>query len=278
MPLPPLLQGQVCAVTGGLTGIGRAITISFLSHGAKVAINYLELHNAGEEQLLESLRTEALDAIKSRNPTSSPSTPNDVPLLTLSGDISQPETGRDFIAKTVEAFGRLDTFVSNAGICKFEEFLEIQPDSWQRHLNTNLSGAFYAVQAAAQQMVAQRPQGGSIIGISSISALVGGAGQCHYTPTKAGVLSLMQSTATALGKYNVRCNALLPGTIRTQLNDEDLKDGSDKKAYMEKRIPLGLGKPEDMAGPAVWLAQGELSGYVTGAQILVDGGAFVNFQ
>jgi L-rhamnose 1-dehydrogenase len=89
----------------------------------------------------------------------------------------------------------------------------------------------------------------------------------------------MQSTATALGRYNIRCNALLPGTIRTQLNDEDLADGTEKKAYMEGRIPLGrLGMPHDLAGPAVWLAQGELSGYVTGATILVDGGAFVNFQ
>lgn len=115
--------------------------------------------------------------------------------------------------------------------------------------------------------------------MSSISALVGGAQQCHYTPTKAGVLSLMQSCATALGKFNIRCNALLPGTIRTQLNDEDLKDGSEKKAYMEGRIPLGrLGRPDDMAGPALFLAVGELSGYVSGATLLVDGGAFVNFQ
>lgn len=278
MPLPPLLSGQVCAVTGGLTGIGRAIAISFLSHGAKVAINYLESYQSGEPSLLESLRADALEAIKSRNPSSALSSTADIPLLTVPGDISQPETGKQFVTQTVEAFGRLDTFVSNAGICKFEEFLEIDPTSWNRHVNTNLSGAFFAVQAAAQQMVAQSPQGGSIIGISSISALVGGAGQCHYTPTKAGILSLMQSTATALGKHKIRCNALLPGTIRTQLNDEDLKDGSEKKAYMEKRIPLGLGKPEDMAGPAVWLAQPELSGYVTGAQILVDGGAFVNFQ
>ena len=281
MPLPPLLTGQVCAITGGLTGIGRAIATVFLSHGAKVAINYLASHNKDEERLLESLRTDAFDAIKSRSHLSSSDLHNleDVPLLIVSGDISLPETGQEFVQQTVSKFGRLDTFVSNAGICRFEEFVEISPDSFQKHLHTNLSGAFYAVQAAAQQMARQSPQGGSIIGVSSISALVGGAQQCHYTPTKAGILSLMQSTATALGKYDIRCNALLPGTIRTQLNDEDLKDGSEKKTYMEGRIPLRrLGKPEDMAGPAVFLAQGELSGYVTGATILVDGGAFVNFQ
>lgn len=109
---------------------------------------------------------------------------------------------------------------------------------------------------------AQSPPGGSIIGISSISALVGGGEQVHYTPTKAGVLSLMQSCAVALGKYGIRCNALLPGTIRTQLNDADMSDPV-KREYMEGRIPLGrLGQPPDLAGPAVFLACEELSSYV----------------
>lgn len=110
--------------------------------------------------------------------------------------------------------------------------------------------------------LAQNPPGGSIIGVSSISALVGGGQQTHYTPTKAGVLSLMQSCAVALGKYGIRCNALLPGTIRTQLNDEDMSDETKRK-YMEGRIPLGrLGQPKDLAGPAVFLACDSLSGYV----------------
>jgi L-rhamnose 1-dehydrogenase len=153
----------------------------------------------------------------------------------------------------------------------------ISPDLVNFTIGTNLNGAFFAVQAAAQQMAKQTPQGGSIIGVSSISALVGGAGQTHYTPTKAGVLSLMQSCACALGKYDIRCNALLPGTIRTQLNDEDMAD-EKKKAYMEGRIPLGrLGQPRDLAGPAVFLAS-DMSAYMSGSQMLVDGGAFVNLQ
>ena len=153
----------------------------------------------------------------------------------------------------------------------------MSPDLLTQTVSINLNGAFFATQAAAVQMSKQSPQGGSIIGISSISALVGGAGQTHYTPTKAGVLSLMQSSACALGKYNIRCNALLPGTIRTQLNEEDLANDS-KREKMEGRVPLGrLGKPSDLAGPAVFLAS-DLSGYVTGAQLLVDGGLFVNLQ
>lgn len=156
--------------------------------------------------------------------------------------------------------------------------LRITPDLFSKTLHTNLSGAFYSTQSAARQMSTQSPPGGSIIGISSISALVGGGLQTHYTPTKAGVLSLMQSLAVALGKYNIRCNALLPGTIKTQLNEEDLKD-EGKRRYMEGRIPLGrTGEPRDLAGPAVFLACEELSGYVNGAQLLVDGGLFVNLQ
>ena len=287
MPLPPLLPGHVVCITGGLTGIGRAIALAFLSHGAKVSINYLASHNKDEEALLTSLRKEGREIIRSRRAgstnagekTGEGEAVDDVPLLTVPGDISLPETGSDLVTKTVEAFGRLDTFISNAGICRFEEFLSITPSSLQAHISTNLSGAFYAVQAAARQMSTQSPQGGSVIGISSISALVGGAEQCHYTPTKAGILSLMQSTATALGKFNVRCNALLPGTIVTQLNEGDLREGGEKRRYMEGRIPLGrLGVPGDMAGPAVFLACAELSGYVSGAALLVDGGAFVNFQ
>lgn len=139
----------------------------------------------------------------------------------------------------------------------------LEPSLLNHTVSTNLSGAFFATQAAARQMAqAQSPPGGSIIGISSISALVGGGEQTHYTPTKAGVLSLMQSTAVALGKYGIRCNALLPGTIRTQLNDADMADPV-KRTYMEGRIPLGrLGQPRDLAGPAVFLACEELSSYV----------------
>lgn len=148
----------------------------------------------------------------------------------------------------------------------------VEPELLHTTVDTNLSGAFFATQAAGRQMaLAQSPPGGSIIGISSISALVGGGQQTHYTPTKAGVLSLMQSCAVALGKYGIRCNALLPGTIRTQLNDEDMSDPV-KREYMEGRIPLGrLGQPADMAGPAVFLASG-LSSYVVSLLALSVGG------
>jgi L-rhamnose 1-dehydrogenase len=125
-------------------------------------------------------------------------------------------------------------------------------------------------------MALQR-DGGAIVAVSSISALVGGEYQTHYTPTKAGVHSLMQSAAIALGRHRIRCNSVMPGTILTDINREDLSDPA-KRAYMEGRIPLGrLGEPDDVAGPILFLAS-DLARYVTGAALLVDGGAYVNLQ
>jgi L-rhamnose 1-dehydrogenase len=154
----------------------------------------------------------------------------------------------------------------------------IDADLLDRHIDINLKGTFWTCQAAARQMVKQG-HGGSIIGVSSVSALVGGGLQTHYTPTKAGVLSLMQSMAISLGKHKIRCNALMPGTTKTQLSDEDFRTNPGKKENVEKRIPLGrIGDPHDMAGPAVFLACNEMSSYVTGSGLLADGGMFVNLQ
>lgn len=120
--------------------------------------------------------------------------------------------------------------------------------------------------------------GGAIIGISSISALQGGGLQTHYTPTKAAVLSMIQSMAIAMGPHNIRCNALLPGTIKTQLADEDMAN-PEKVKMLESRIPMGrIGETVDMAGPAVFLACEELSPYCNGSQLLADGGMFVSLQ
>ncbi|KAI1136289.1 3-oxoacyl-reductase [Hypoxylon sp. FL0543] len=282
MPATNLLAGKTAIITGGTTGIGRAISLEYLRQGANVVVNHLGLER--DQPHLESLVAEA-ESLKSSNATPDATIGT---LDYLAGDVSDPATGPALVAHAVSRFGRLDVCVSNAGICQFADFLTLSGDLWSKTVRTNLDGAFYVVQAAARQMASQEPLStsayssqkhrGSIIGLSSISALVGGGRQTHYTPTKAGVLSLMQSCAVALGEHGIRCNALLPGTIRTQLNDEDLADDK-KREYMEGRIPLGrTGDPRDMAGPAVFLASDELSGYVTGAQLLVDGGLFVNLQ
>lgn len=253
-----LLKDKVLLVTGASKGIGAAIAVGAARQGAKVGINY-----GGDSAAAESVVAE----IKGFGGEA----------FAQKGDVSDPAVAQAFIAAGVEAYGKVDVFVNNAGICPFHSLLEMPVEVVDRTIKVNLNGAYYMVQAAAQQMVKQG-HGGSIIAVSSISALVGGEFQTHYTPTKAGVLSLMQSTAIALGKHGIRANAVLPGTILTDINKDDLAD-VEKRTYMEKRVPLGrLGAPEDLAGPVIFLASDELAGYVTGASLLVDGGMFVNLQ
>ncbi|KAJ4419887.1 hypothetical protein N0V82_004710 [Gnomoniopsis sp. IMI 355080] len=270
---PPwrILAGKTACITGGTTGIGRAITLEYLRQGCNVAVNHLGLQR--DEALERSLHEEA------RKIQSEPST-FQAPagsLIDVVGDVSDPQTGEILVGEAVKTWGKLDVFVANAGIFKPCDFLKIDKAMFDMSMRVNVNGAFYACQAASRQMVKQG-HGGAIIGISSISALVGGGKQVHYTPTKAAILSMMQSMAIALAKDKIRCNALLPGTVHTQLADEDMAI-PEKVKYLEHRIPWGrVGRPEDMAGPAVFLASDELSGYVTGSQLLADGGMFVHLQ
>jgi len=256
-PAMRLLEGKTVLVTGGSTGIGRAAAIGAAQHGANVAINYASSDDKAASCIAE------IEALGQQG-------------LAVKGDVALPETASDFVARALGAFGRVDVMVSNAGICPFHAFLDMPAETFERTQRVNMHGAYYMCQAAARQMVAQG-DGGAIVAVSSISALVGGEFQTHYTPTKAGVHSLMQSAAIALGRHGIRCNSVLPGTILTEINKDDLAD-ADKRHYMESRTPLGrLGQPEDLIGPIVFLAS-DMAAYVTGAALLVDGGMFVNLQ
>ncbi|KAI1097276.1 short-chain dehydrogenase/reductase SDR [Jackrogersella minutella] len=256
-----LLAGKVAIITGGVTGIGRAIALDYVKHGASVAVNFLD--DSASREHLSTLQKEAGNGNAER-------------LIGIAGDIRKRATGSDLVRSTIDRFGSLDVLVANAGVSQFRDFLTLDENTLASHIQTNIAGTFWTCQAAANQMVHQG-RGGSIIGISSISAHLGGAQQVHYTPTKAAVLSMMQSQACALGRYGIRCNALLPGTTRTQLAADDLAV-PEKLKYLETRTPLGrVGEPADLGGPAVFLAS-NLSRFVTGAQLLVDGGISVSLQ
>lgn len=255
-----LLKDKTVIITGASRGIGRAAALECARQGADVVIGYSgsESSRPGVEALIQEIQALGRGAASVGAPA---------------GD---PETGNKLVESAVTNFGGVDVFVNNAGICPFHSFLDMPRETYLETVNTNLNGAFFAVQAAANQMKRQE-RGGAIIAVSSISALVGGGMQTHYTPTKAGLLSLMQSCAIALGPYGIRCNALLPGTIETDINKDDLAD-QEKRDYMASRTPLGrLGRPEDLAGPLVFLAS-DMAQYVTGASLLVDGGMYVNLQ
>ena len=252
-----LLKDKVVLITGGSRGIGAAVAVEMAKQGADVAINS---HSGGDAA------AEVIAAVEAHGRR----------CISVEGDVALPETATAFVNAALEAFGKVDVFVSNAGICPFHAFLDMPAETLKRTMEVNLHGAYFMTQAAAYQMVKQG-QGGAIVAISSISALVGGEFQTHYTPTKAGVHSLMQSCAIALGKHGIRCNSVLPGTILTDINKDDLADPA-KREYMEGRIPLGrLGQPEDIGGAVAFLAS-DMAAYVTGAALLVDGGAFVNLQ
>ena len=252
-----LLENKVVLVTGASRGIGRATAIEAARQGANVAINTFRDADEAAAVVAE------IEALGRR-------------AIAVDGDVAQPESAAAFVDAAVSALGRVDVFVSNAGICPFHAFLDMPVETLRRTMEVNLHGAYFMVQAAANQMV-QQGEGGSIVAISSISALVGGEMQTHYTPTKAGVHSLMQSCAVALGRHGIRCNSVLPGTVATEINKDDLAD-PEKRKYMEGRIPLGrLGRPEDIASVVAFLAS-DMAGYMSGAALLVDGGAFANFQ
>ena len=257
-----LLKGKVAIVSGGSRGIGRAIAVECARQGADVVVNH-----AGDT-VAEGGRAPADEVVAEIVSLGRRA-------VAVEGSIARPETAQALVDAAVSHFGGVDIAVANAGICQFHDFLGMPPALLRETLAINLEGTYYLAQAAGRRMKAQG-RGGSIVAISSISALVGGEFQTHYTPTKAGQRSLMQSIAIALGPFGIRCNSVLPGCIATDMNRADLTP--QKIAHFNARVPLQrIGTPADVAGPVVFLAS-DLARYVNGAEILVDGGLFVNLQ
>ena len=260
------LPGGRALVTGASRGIGRGIALGLAAAGADVAVNYHVPPSAefGHDNASDAAAVVAeIEAMGRR-------------AVAVRADVSSAAEVTAMVDEVAAALGGLDILVNSAGICPFHDVLTMPEELWDRVHSVNLKGAFLCSQAAARVMVAAG-RGGRIISVSSISALVGGGTQAHYTPTKAGLHSLMQSMAIALGPHGITCNSVMPGAIATDINAEDWSD-EDKRAYLNGRIPLGrIGEPDDVAGPVVFLASAAAR-YVTGAGLLVDGGLFVNLQ
>lgn len=250
------LEGKVAIVTGAARGIGRAIATRFALEGARVAVvDVREAEGQETVRLIESAGGQA---------------------CVVRTDVSDGAQVQAAVRAVLDRWGTIDILVNDAGICPFESFLEMPEALWDQVLDVNLKGYFLVSQAVARVMV-DRGIRGRIIAVSSISAEFGGSSQAHYCASKAGINLLVKSMAISLGPHGITVNAVLPGTIETDINRETLADPAARD-YWSKRAPLGrLGQPEDIAGPVLFFATDD-SAWCTGALLVVDGGTSVNLQ
>jgi L-rhamnose 1-dehydrogenase len=250
------LEGKVAIVTGAARGIGRAIALRFGQEGARVAI--VDVREAEGQEAVRLIESAGGQAIFVR------------------ADVSDSTQVQAVVRAVLNRWGTIDILVNDAGICPFEGFLEMPEALWDQVLDVNLKGCFLVSQAVAKVMV-ERGIRGRIIAVSSISAEFGGSSQAHYCASKAGINLLVKSMAISLGPHGITVNAVLPGTVETDINREALAD-PDGRDYWSKRAPLGrLGQPEDIAGPVLFFATDD-SAWCTGALLVVDGGTSVNLQ
>jgi len=246
------LGGKTAIVTGGSMGIGRGITERLSEAGAAVVIADLDLDKgAALAERLNSARPDSAFAVQA--------------------DVSRRVDVDAMIASAVDRFGALDILVNNAGIYPFCPFLEMEAELFEHVLAVNLIGVFNAMQAAARQMILQG-HGGKIINVSSIDALHPSmTGLAHYDASKHGVWGLTKNVALELADHGIAVNALAPGAIATPGASGGAVD-PDMLRETEARIPMHrMGLPDDMGRVALFLAS-DLSSYLTGSQIVADGG------
>jgi L-rhamnose 1-dehydrogenase len=250
------LQNKVAIVTGAARGIGRAIAIRFGQEGARVAI----------ADILDGACAETVKAIEMAGGEA----------LCVPTDVRDSSQVRALIEAVLARWGTIDIVVNDAGICPFMDFLDIPEATWDDVLAVNLKGNFLVSQAAARVMV-ERGIKGRIIAVSSISAEFGGSQQAHYCASKAAINLLIKSMAISLGPYGITCNAVLPGTVETEINRDTLSRPGVRE-YWAERAPLRrLGLPQDIAGPVLFFATADAD-WCTGSLLVVDGGTSVNLQ
>lgn len=243
-----LLEGKVALVTGASKGIGRAVALLYADHGANVAFTYLSSVEQGQA-LEKELQAKGVKAKGYRSDAS---------------DFAQAEK---LITDVIADFGSLDILVNNAGITQDTLLLRMTEEMWDKVIAVNLKSCFNTVKAATKQMMKQKS--GSIINMTSVVGLKGNAGQANYAASKAGIIGFTKSVALELGSRGIRSNAVAPGFIETEMTGK-----LDEKVVQSWRdaIPLKRGgTPEDVASACVFLGS-DLSSYITGQVIQVDGG------
>jgi 3-oxoacyl-[acyl-carrier protein] reductase len=243
-----LLENKVALITGASRGIGEAIALKFAEQGAQVAFTYLS-----SEERAKALE-EKLAAFGGRAKA----------YKSDAGDAKAAEALANDVAKE---FGTIDVCINNAGISRDNLLLRLSPEQWDEVMAANLKSVYNLTRQVIRPMMKARK--GSIINMSSVVGLMGNAGQSAYAASKAGIIGFTKSIAQELGSRNIRCNAIAPGFIETDMTHY-LKDGGSEQWFSQ--IPLGrFGKPEEIADVALFLAS-DMSAYVTGQVLAADGG------
>lgn len=242
------LQGKVALVTGASRGIGKAIAVELGKRGAKVIVNYSKSAEGANEavELIKAAGSEA---------------------LAVQADVSDAKSATALIKSATETFGRIDILVNNAGTTRDQLLMTMPEEDWDTVITTNLKSAFNCSKAAVRPMIRQR--GGRIINITSISGVMGNAGQTNYSASKAGLIGFTKALAREVAVKSITVNAVAPGFIPTDLTS-NLSE--NLKTETLKMIPLGRwGTADEIAHAVAFLASDE-AGYITGQTLNVDGG------
>ncbi len=241
-----LLNGKVAIITGGTRGIGKGIVERFHREGAKVVFSYRSSEEAANA-LISHLGGDDIIAVKS--------------------DAAEMEDAQALIKTAVDAYGRIDILINNAGITQDNLMLRMSEEQWDNVIRVNLKSVFNLTKSVLRTMLKQRS--GSIINMSSVVGVFGNAGQANYAASKAGVIGFTKSIAKEVGSRGIRCNAITPGFIQTEMTDE--LDEKTKDSYISN-IPLNsFGNVNDVAEACLYLSA-DGSRYVTGQVLSVCGG------
>ncbi|SDE04598.1 3-oxoacyl-[acyl-carrier-protein] reductase [Riemerella columbipharyngis] len=242
-----LLEGKTALITGGTRGIGKGIVEAFAAQGTQIAFTFAG--SADKAQAIESELSKITE------------------IKAYQSDASDYEASQQLAEQVLKDFGKIDILINNAGITRDNLMLRMSKDDWDTIIKTNLDSVFNLTKAVIKPMMKARS--GSIINMTSVVGIKGNAGQANYAASKAGVIGFTKSIALELGSRNIRCNAIAPGFIETEMTA-----ALDEKTVQGWRdaIPLKRGgQPEDVANACVFLAS-ELSAYITGQVLNIDGG------
>lgn len=243
-----MLKGKTAIITGSGRGIGKAIAMKLASYGANIVINDIPSSDYADATC-EEIKAMGVESI------------------VIKGDVRNSDDVKTLIDTTIEKFGTIDIFVNNAGVTRDGLMLRMSEDDWDLVLDINLKGAFNCIKAVARPMMKQRS--GAIVNIASVVGEMGNVGQANYSASKGGLIALTKTTAKEFASRGIRCNAVAPGFIASDMTDK-LSD-EVKKQYFAA-IPLGKFGQTDQIADVVAFLSSDMSSYVTGQVINVDGG------